>query len=278
MLCFPNAKINLGLSVLRKRSDGFHDIETIFYPVKLCDVLEIIASKPGAPLPGFKMTGLEIKHPSYGNQSHNKNSVMMVYRMLQSEFNLPPVYIHLHKAIPAGAGLGGGSSDAAFTLKLLNSIFDLKLSLNQQSEYLGKIGSDCVFFLHNDPALGTDKGDVLHPIDLNLTGYCILIVKPEIHINTSEAYSWITPCETGASLADIVKLPVHKWKNYLANDFEIPVFKRHPILKQIKTEMYNAGAIYAAMSGSGSAIYGIFDHRPKRLTLPITFFQWDGIL
>lgn len=278
MLCFPNAKINLGLRVLRKRSDGFHDIETIFYPIRLCDALEIIESIHDVPLPGFNLTGLEIKHHGYGKPIHEDNLVIKVFRMLQSDFGLPPVYIHLHKAIPAGAGLGGGSSDAAFALKLLNQIFNLRLSLQQQSEYLNQIGSDCAFFLHNKPALASGKGDALCPIELDLTRFWILIVKPEIHINTGEAYSWIKPRETGVSLSEIITRPVHEWKQHLINDFEVPVFQKYSVLSQLKTEIYKAGASYAAMSGSGSAIFGIFDHRPAKLSLPATYFQWVGML
>lgn len=276
MLSFPNAKINLGLRVLRKRSDGFHDIETVLYPIGWCDVLEIIKTSDGLT-PQFIISGLDI-NAKESDVSKDENLVIKTYKLLQTDFDLPPVYVHLHKAIPAGAGLGGGSSDAAHTLKTLNQIAELHLNEQQQLNYLKKIGSDCAFFLQNKPAYATGRGEVLCPVDVDLSGHWILVVKPEIHINTGEAYSWVTPDKTRASILEIIGKPIQQWKEFLTNDFETPVFNRHPVLAQIKQELYQQGALYAAMSGSGSAVYGIFDRRPAKLSLPFSAIQWIGSL
>lgn len=286
MVSFPNAKINLGLKVVRKRSDGFHDIETLMFPLTLCDVLEIMESKSGKTT--FKCTGLAIDaKPASSiptvlnkntNTGHDGNLVLKMYELLKKDFGLPPVFIHLHKAIPAGAGLGGGSSDCAYTLKMLDNLFGMGLSDSQQTDYVSQPGSDCAFFLENKPAIASGRGEILHPVDVDLKGLYIYLVKPDIHINTGQAYSWIKPSGPATALKEIVAAPLSDWKFHLFNDFEIPVFKQYPELKSIKEKLYDSGAVYAAMSGSGSAIFGIFQHEPETIPFPDDWFQWKGML
>lgn len=248
MISFPNAKINLGLHITRKRPDGYHDIESVLYPVELCDVLEIIEAKSLH----FQSSGLSIQ----GDEE--SNLVIRAYRHLQADFQLPPVSIHLHKVIPMGAGLGGGSSDAAFALKMLNTLFDLRLSIDQLEQYAAKLGSDCPFFIENCPKLVTDTGTRLQPIDLDLSGFRIELVHPAAHVSTAGAYSMVTPKQPRCALAEVLKLPVHKWQDKLVNDFEEPMQAKFPEIKRAKDSLLVRGAEYAAMSGSGSSVFGIF--------------------
>ena len=252
MIYFPNAKINLGLRVVEKRADGFHNIETVFYPIDLSDVLEIL---PHLSLE-FKLSGLVVD----GNPTDNL--CMKAYHLLRCDYNLPPVYMQLHKIIPMGAGLGGGSADAAFVLKALNNEFSLGLSDKQLMEYAARLGSDCAFFIENKPTLATGRGEILEPVDICLKGYHLLLVKPDIHVGTAEAYAGISPQKPATSLADIVKQPVSEWKQHLINDFEATIFKRYPGIASIKKELYEMGAAYAAMSGSGSTVYALFTDKP----------------
>ena len=249
MILFPNAKINVGLRIKSKRADGYHELETIFYPVNYCDVLEILPSDEIA----FTSSGIDI--PGDGNLC------LDAYHLLKQDFNIPAVHIHLHKIIPIGAGLGGGSSDAAFTLKGLNDIFDLQLSSEQLRIYAVQIGADCPFFIENKPMLATGIGEVLESIDLDLSAYHIAIVKPDIHVSTAEAYSGVTPKEPLCSLRDLIKSPIKEWQ--FQNDFEQSVFSKHPAIKELKNLLYKQGAVYAAMSGSGSSVYGLFESRPN---------------
>ena len=257
----------MGLSVKGKLPDGFHTIESIMYPVPLNDILEIIISPKGKY--SFHTSGLEIP----GNPDNNL--VVKAYRLLQKDFDLPAVEIHLHKSIPMGAGLGGGSSDGAFTIKLLNSLFNLQLNNVEMRNYASKLGSDCPFFIENRPVLATGKGDVFENIEIDLTGYNFVIVKPGIHIDTAEAYSMIKPAQNKTSLKEIVGEPPEKWKGLLKNDFERPVFQRYPAIKEIKDKLYEMGALYASMSGSGSAVYGIFKERPDAKGRFEGCFVWE---
>jgi len=266
MLLFPNSKINLGLNVLEKRHDGFHNIETIFYPVGLSDALEIIIANDGKF--EFNHTGLSIE----GNTEDNL--CIKAYRLLTEDFKLAQVKIHLHKVIPIGAGLGGGSSDGASTIKLLNQLFSLGLSNSGITEYSRKLGSDCAFFIENKPVFAFGKGDHLEPIRVDLSTFTILIVVPAIQVNTAEAYSMVMPSKTGRSLKDIVFLPAHQWRDHLQNDFESSVFLHHPQILQIKQQLYDQGAVYASMSGSGSAVYGIFEKKKIPLGLFSDCFVW----
>jgi 4-diphosphocytidyl-2-C-methyl-D-erythritol kinase len=250
MVSFPFCKINLGLNIIGKRPDGYHDLVTCFYPVPWTDILEIIPSdKTTLTFSGNRIPGRD-----------EDNLCLKAYQILKADHRIDPVKIHLHKIIPTGAGIGGGSSDAAFTLRLLNTIFDLNLSVSRLKEYASQVGSDCSFFLEDSPKLGTEKGDVLTDISVSLKGKFLVIVKPELHISTAEAYAGVKPKHPLIDLKEILKhRPITEWKTLLKNDFEETVFKKHEGIRQIKEKLYSHGAIYASMSGSGSSVFGIFD-------------------
>jgi 4-diphosphocytidyl-2-C-methyl-D-erythritol kinase len=251
MVSFPHCKINLGLNVIARRPDGFHDIETCFYPIPWNDILEII---PSAKLK-FDSTGLAIPGKA------QENLCLKAYGLFKKDFDLPPVHIHLHKLLPTGAGLGGGSSDAAFTLRTLDEIFNLNLSAVKLSKYASILGSDCAFFIQDDAMIGTARGEVLSPIKLSLKGKFIVLVKPEIHVATSEAYSGVIPNKASQSVRKtLVETSLAEWKDFLVNDFEASVFKTYPGIKELKDKLYQRGAVYSSMSGSGSSVFGIFDH------------------
>lgn len=270
MLSFPNAKINIGLHILRKRPDHYHDIETFFYPVYWSDILEILPAK----MLHFQSSGILIPNDAQGNLC------MRAYHLLKSDFDIPNVQIHLHKIIPIGAGLGGGSADAAFTIQLLNQIFQLNLSLAQMQDYARKLGSDCAFFIENKPKYGIKKGDIFENIALHLSNKFIILVYPNLHITTQEAYQQVKPCDTRLALNELLlKEPFENWKNTIVNDFEAALFPKHPILSNIKDKLYDLGAVYASMSGSGSTLFGIFE---QEVNLTVHFskdFQvWQGKL
>ncbi len=269
MLDFPNAKINLGLQLIEKRPDGFHNLESCFYPVQWCDALEIVP----APENKFEMSGL----PVPGNP--DTNLCLKAYNLLQQKHNLPPIYMHLHKVIPMGAGLGGGSSDAAFAIKLLNKLFDLNLTVEEQQNYARQLGSDCAFFIENKPVIAIEKGDVFTETDLSLSGYSCVIVYPGIHITTAEAYSNVTPEKPSCNIETILKQDITLWKDLLVNDFERSLFPKYPELQALKENLYEAGAVYASMTGSGSAVYGIFKgDEPANLVFPQHYLIWKGLL
>ena len=253
MIVFPNCKINLGLRILRKRSDGYHDLETVFYPLPFYDILEVIPS-PGDDLGlSFSTTGSAIVGDNH------KNLCVKAYELLQKHHPaLPAAKVHLHKVIPSGAGLGGGSADAAFTLKLLNEIFDLQLSTDQLLDYALQLGSDCPFFIVNKPSLAESRGEIIETLSLDLSPYKFIIVNPGIHINTAEAFSAIKPSVPPRSLKEIIHQPIETWKHHLINDFEESVFREFPEIEAIKTGLYDGGAVYSSMSGTGSTVYGIF--------------------
>jgi 4-diphosphocytidyl-2-C-methyl-D-erythritol kinase len=254
MLLFPNSKINLGLHICSKRADGFHDLETIFYPIGLQDALEIIPSHNSTTDIEFTSSGLIVD----GDMADN--ICIKAYHLLKKDFpDLPAIKMHLHKAIPMGAGLGGGSADGAFTLQLLNKKFTLNLSTPKLLNYALQLGSDCPFFIMNSPCFATSRGEILEPIEINLSGYQIVLVNPGIHINTGWAFAQLSPALPKRSLATIIAQPITTWKEELKNDFEKPVFEKYPEIKTIKENLYASGAVYAAMSGSGSTVYGIFE-------------------
>lgn len=268
MLVFPNAKINIGLNIIEKRADGFHNIESCFYPVGWADALEITLAEQLS----FHSDGITIP----GNESDNL--CLRAYQILLADYDLPPVSIHLLKAIPIGAGLGGGSSDAAFVITALNQQFDLKISSEKQLGYARRLGSDCAFFIVNKPVYCYDKGDHFVDIDLNLAGKWIILVNPGIHISTAEAYAGVKPKLSGNDLRNLLEEPISMWKNGVKNDFEAALFIKYPLLKSIKESLYEYGADYAAMSGSGSTLYGIFD---KEIDLSAYFQRykiWQGFL
>lgn len=273
MITFPNCKINLGLDVVSKRADGYHNLETIFYPLPLTDVLEItVEEEPDAPDYTFEMYNASF------NCNSEENLVVKAYKIIASEYKLPKVKISLFKYIPTGAGLGGGSADAAFALKMLNEIAHLSLTDEQLEEYAARLGADCAFFIKNRPAFAQGIGNILSPIECSLKGYHIVVVKPELHISTKEAYSFVRPSQPMVSLLDIAPRPVNMWRSSMKNDFEVSAFAIHPEMQQIKEKLYSLGAFYASMSGSGSAFYGIFEKEISKEQLKEIFpgnFIWQ---
>ena len=268
MFSRPNAKINIGLLITDKRPDGFHNIETVFYPISLCDTLTVEPAASGKP--DFTCDGADLS-----DSNPFDNLCCKAYRLLDADFDLPPTRIRLQKIIPVGAGLGGGSSDAAYTLMALNDLYKLQISDEKLANYASRIGSDCAFFLQGSPAFGTGKGDILDPIELHLAGYHILLIKPPVFVGTAEAYSSATPKKPQYSLPEAIKYPVDEWRNTVFNDFEKSVFKKFPEIGQIKELLYREGAVYASMSGSGSSVYGIFRKNPsKTAKLFPNCFSW----
>lgn len=272
MITHPNAKINLGLHILNKRPDGYHNIETVFYPIGLCDRLEIVASENCQDY-CFSSSGI-----SLDTSDPEDNLVLRAYRLLQAEHALPPVEISLVKQIPSGAGLGGGSSDAAFTLAMLNKLFDLKLSLDELEIQAARLGADCPFFLRNRPIYAEGKGDIFSEIEVSLGGYYLLLVKPSIHISTPEAYSLVKPRPALYSLREAIQSPLESWKDKIRNDFEEALFDRYPEISHIKQQLYDLGARYASMSGSGSSVFAIFDHEPQTSACFDQYFVSGGLL
>jgi 4-diphosphocytidyl-2-C-methyl-D-erythritol kinase len=254
MIVFPNAKINIGLNITARRPDGYHDLETVFYPVRINDVLEVIE----ADKLSFDYSGLDIP----GNPEDNL--CIKGYHFLKKDYpQLPPVKIHLHKNIPIGAGLGGGSSDAAFFIKLMNDKFDLKLSAAEMMDYARLLGADCAFFINNKPVYAFEKGDEFEPVNLDLSAYQIVLVMPDAHVSTAEAYKGVKPALTSESLYDLIKMPLANWKRNIKNDFEGHIFRDHPVIRGVKAELYEHGALYASMSGSGASVFGIFEQAPN---------------
>jgi 4-diphosphocytidyl-2-C-methyl-D-erythritol kinase len=259
MICFPNAKINLGLNIVSKRPDGYHNLETVFYPIGLKDALEIVPSMSVAERSRsarnqyrFFQSGIHIQGDD------DDNLVIKALNLMSEEQEIPPIDIHLLKKIPFGAGLGGGSADAAFMLRLLNDTFQLNYSDERLMQFAVKLGADCSFFIKNRPAFATGIGDELEEIDVNLDDYFFVLVKPPIAVSTKEAYAMIVPQQPEISLKEIVQQPISEWKKVMKNDFEVPVFKKYPEIGVIKNRLYELGAIYASMSGSGSSVFGIF--------------------
>lgn len=253
MIVFPNCKINLGLSILRKRNDGYHDLESVFYPLLLCDVVEVVNAPSPAHDIEFTATGLPV------GGSQEENLCIRAYRLLKKDFpQLPALRMHLHKVIPMGAGLGGGSANGALTLKLLNEKFHLGLKTEHLLDYALRLGSDCPFFIINSPCLATGRGELLQAITLDLSAYSFLLVHPGIHINTAWAFSQLGAPVPHKPVKEVMQQPVEKWKEDLVNDFEGPVCAHHPELHALKQLLYETGAVYASMSGSGSCFYGMF--------------------
>lgn len=252
MITFPNAKINLGLNITEKRPDGYHNLETIFYPIPLEDALEACPRKEGPGSYSFSQSGLSIEGDT------ENNLVVKAYKLLDETYHLPPVDIYLHKHIPSGAGLGGGSADAAFMLKLLNRMYRLNLTDDQLEAYAARLGADCAFFVRNQPTYAEGIGNIFSPVELSLAGWQLLLVKPDIFVSTRDAFARIRPRRPERNLRDLISQPVESWKDYMINDFEESVFPQFPAIGDIKTELYHLGAVYASMSGSGSSVYGLF--------------------
>ena len=273
MITFPCCKINLGLDIVSKRPDGYHNLETLFYPVPLEDVLEItVNEKHNAPQYTFNMYNATF------TGDDDDNLVIKAYKILATEHELPKVDISLYKHIPTGAGLGGGSSDAAFALKMLNEIAKLNLTDEQLESYAAKIGADCAFFIKCKPAFATGIGNILTSTDCSLNGYHLVFVKPNIHISTKEAYSLVSPAYPAVPLLDILPRPINMWASSMKNDFERSVFAKYPQMEDIKNKLYAMGALYASMSGSGSSFYGIFENEKDSEKLSELFpdcFCWQ---
>jgi len=268
MISFPNAKINLGLHITEKRPDGFHNLETVFFPVNWSDGLEFVEAKEFQ----FTTSGITI------SGDPELNLVVKAYRLLQKDFGLPSLKIHLHKEIPFGAGLGGGSSDAVSMLLMLNKSFNLSLSDDDLLQYAGCLGSDCPFFIHNKPMYATGRGEILTPVNIRLNGMFILMVKPAVEVSTAKAFQYVVPKKSEVSLPELLNLPVFDWKNKLINQFESSVFQQYPEIMQVRQKLYEQGAVYASMSGSGSCVFGLFLDDPTEIKnhypLPfLTFVQ-----
>lgn len=275
MICFPNAKINLGLNIVEKRLDGFHNIETIFYPINWCDVLEVIENKDfqqGEDKINLSFSGIKIEGSS------QDNLIAKAYNLLDLKYNLPPVKAHLHKVIPMGAGLGGGSSDAAFFIKLLNDKFSLQISIEEQINFAKQLGSDCAFFMENKPVYASEKGDVFSESKIDLSNSCIVVVYPVVHSNTALAYKGVIPAKSTKNIQIIIANDMTSWKTDLTNDFEKNLFIQFPELQKIKNDFYTNEALYASMSGSGSAVYGIFknDVDVTEFKFPTEYLIWKS--
>lgn len=265
MITFPCAKINLGLNIVSKRPDGYHNLETVFYPIPLTDALEIKYMDEKFPSESpcdLKITGNDV------DCNEEDNLVIKAYQLLAADFQLPRVHAHLVKRIPTQAGLGGGSSDAAYMIRLLDERFRLNIGIPEMERYAAKLGADCAFFITADPSYAEGIGNVLMPADVpgaGLGGYYLAVVKPSVAVSTRDAYAAIVPKAPAKCCRDIVRQPIETWKDELVNDFEAPIFAMHPELAAIKQRLYDAGAVYAAMSGSGSALFGIFREQPTGL-------------
>lgn len=282
MICFPNAKINIGLNITEKRADSFHNIESVMYPLKgiVSDALEIIATPPHPSSLGRKPQAIIHTTGIHIDGKLENNLCLKAYNLIRKDYpQIPDIDIYLHKVIPIGAGLGGGSSDAAFFIRLLNDKFELGISWGEMHHYARQLGSDCSFFVSNKPAFAEGKGDQLESISLNLDGYYIVLVCPPVRINTAEAYGGVKPTKPKRSLEeDIQQLPISQWTKYIRNDFEDSIFPKYPELKKIKEKLYTLGAIYASMSGSGSALYGIFKKEPNEESKFRACQVWRGKL
>lgn len=274
MLTFPNAKLNLGLYVTERRPDGFHHLESVFLPLPWTDVLEVLPAPAGQPETSLTLTG----RPIPGDPA--TNLCQRAYALLKTDFPaLPPAQLHLHKIVPIGAGLGGGSADAAFALKAISEVFGLNLAVEALENYARRLGSDCAFFIQNKPVLAVEKGDVFEEIALDLKGTTCVVVYPDLHISTAEAYARIVPQQPAHPLREALAQPIATWRNTVSNDFETALTPAHPVLAEIKQQLYAAGAAYASLSGSGSAVYGFWpEGQPEAMTWPKEFLVWSGVL
>lgn len=255
MIAFANCKINLGLFVTGKRADGYHNIESVFYPIDWTDAIEVEETKGNRGKCEIVEYGIKV------GGDVKKNLCYKAYQLLNVKYALPSVRLHVHKTLPMGAGLGGGSADGSATLKLLNNYFKLGITGVELTQLAAQLGSDCPFFIENKPALVKGRGEILSPIDIDLSDFYFLLVHPGVHVSTAEAYSMIVPQETGFNLEQKISnaKPEH-WKDFLRNDFEKPVFGKFPLIGGIKDKMYASGAVFSLMSGSGSAVFGIFEN------------------
>lgn len=257
MICFPNCKINLGLNVIEKRADGFHSLHTVFYPVSWCDALEVIENKIVNDI-DLHFTGLTV------DGKKEDNIIFRAWQLVRELTKLPSISVHLHKNIPMGAGIGGGSSDAAFFINLLDKKFTLGLTYQQKHSVASELGSDCAFFLDNKPVFAQGRGNEFSPVNINLDGYYLLLVYPGIHSNTRDAFQGLTPRQPANDIKSIIEQrAINEWKQELVNDFDATIMKKYPAIEKLKRDLYSRGALFASMSGSGSTVYGIFDKKPS---------------
>jgi 4-diphosphocytidyl-2-C-methyl-D-erythritol kinase len=272
MVVFPNAKINIGLNIIRKRNDGYHDLETIFYPIGLKDGLEFVEN--GTSEVSFSCSGIDVAADS------ENNLVVKAYRLMQQAFGLPGIDIHLHKTIPFGAGLGGGSADAAFMLKGLNDFFKLGVSDQKLRSLAVKLGADCPFFINNVPSFATGVGEKLEAVTLDLSGWNLVLIKSPVEVSTAEAYSRVVPAQPDLSVNGSINQPIEQWMSNISNDFEESVFSLYPVIGEIKSKLVEHGAVYASMSGSGSSVFGLFREMPviDMERFPPGTFLWKEIL
>jgi 4-diphosphocytidyl-2-C-methyl-D-erythritol kinase len=275
LLTFPNAKLNLGLYVTARRPDGYHSLESVFLPLPWADVLEVLPAPKGQEAASLALTG----RPIPGEVA--TNLCLKAYELLKADFpELPAAQLHLHKIVPIGAGLGGGSADAAFALRAISDVFKLNLSVEVLESYARRLGADCAFFIQNQPRLALEKGDVFEDISLNLAGTACVVVYPGLHISTAEAYARIVPQAPKTPLRAALAQPVSTWRDTVSNDFETALTPTYPVLADIKQQLYAAGATYASLSGSGSAVYGLFAGVGEAPTLPwpADYVVWRGVL
>ena len=273
MLVFPNAKLNLGLYITQRRPDGFHTLESVFLPLPWTDAFEMLPAAPGQPT-SLTLTG----RPIPGDPA--TNLCVRAYELLQADFpQLPPVQLYLHKIVPIGAGLGGGSADAAFALRAANELFSLGLSVEALEAYARRLGSDCAFFIQNKPVLAVEKGDVFEELSLPLAGTACVVVYPNLHISTAEAYARISPKPSQHPLRESLQQPISTWRDTISNNFETALTPAYPVLAEIKQQLYDAGATYASLSGSGSAVYGLWaTGEPAATQWPAEYAVWRGTL
>jgi len=270
MITFPNAKLNLGLNIVSKRPDGYHNLETIFYPIAIKDALEIIV-KEEQDKDTFFEAGIKI------DAAPDNNLVMKALKLMRLHYHFPSIEVHLLKKIPFGAGLGGGSADASFMLKLLNQTFQINISDEELAKLAVQLGADCPFFIYNRSVFATGIGEIFEEVQLSLKAYHFVLIKPDIHVPTKDAYALTTPQYPKQSLKDLIKLPVSEWNGLMINDFEKSVFEKYPVINEIKDTLYKQGALYASMSGSGSSVFGIFKEEQNNLeSLYPGCFTWQG--
>lgn len=272
MIFFPSAKINLGLRITARRPDGYHDIETIFYPLELCDALEFVISDSLEKNDIIRVTGT---HTDIENAD---NLVMKAILKLREKKTFPFLKVHLHKGIPLGAGLGGGSSDAACIVKVINRHFGLNLDSSVHKSLALELGSDCAFFIDCEPSAATGRGEVLTPVKHVLSGYYLVLINPGVEISTKEAYQNCHPAVPATSLTNLIEQPVGDWKSLILNDFEEFAFKKFPVIGELKSQLYSAGALFSLMSGSGSSVFGVFSEKPELPERIKKYVIWEGTL
>ncbi len=268
MLFFTNCKINIGLNITEKRLDGFHNLETVFYPLKLQDAVEFIETDEQTTV---QTSGIKLDVSAEDNICHK------VYRLMSKHYDIPQLKIHVHKAVPVGAGLGGGSANAAGLIKQINNEYNLGISIDKMEELAAEIGSDCPFFIRNKAVFAIGRGEIFEQLSLDLSKYYIYLIKPDIYVSTASAFAGIKPRQVEISVKELINNPLNEWKYFIFNDFETNIFKQYPVLAEIKQDLYKIGAIYASMSGSGSTIYGIFEEKPKEIPKYKNAFNWINL-